>query len=106
MCVLAHTNNHFLILSLYVLCNEFSNSYCDDDEGYARVSSLLLACLCVCVTTFCCCSTASKCATKPIKLLKKKERINLLQKGELIIFFERAKKKKNGKIEERVLKQQ
>jgi len=47
------------------------------------------------------------CATKPIKLLKKKERINLLQKGELIIiFFERAKKKKNGKIEERVLKPQ
>jgi len=38
--------------------------------------------------------------------LKKKERINLLQKGELIIFFERAKKKKNGKIEERVLKPQ
>lgn len=85
------------------MCNEFSNSYCDDDEGYARVSSLLF--VCVCVKTFCCCSTVmSKCAPKPIlKLLKKKK------EKELIFcksHFERAKKKKNGKIEERVLKPQ
>jgi len=43
----AHTNNHFLILSLYDVCNEFSR-YCDDGEGYARLSSLLFACVCVC----------------------------------------------------------
>jgi|TARA_B100001142_G_scaffold962_1_gene946 hypothetical protein len=46
----------------------------------------------------------SKCAPKPIlKLLKKKK------EKELIFcksHFERAKKKKNGKIEERVLKPQ
>ena len=63
------------------MCNEFSNSYCDDDEGYARVSSLLF--VCVCVKTFCRCSTVmSKCAPKPIlKLLKKKKEINLLQES-------------------------
>lgn len=72
------------------------------DTREYRVSCL---CVCVCVKTFCCCSTVmSKCAPKPIlKLLKKKK------EKELIFcksHFERAKKKKNGKIEERVLKPQ
>ena len=85
------------------MCNEFSNSYCDDKEGNARVSSLLFAC--VCFKTFCCSSTVmSKCAPKPIlKLLKKKKRINLLQKSHFAKGrkFSREKKKKNGKIEEK-----
>ena len=87
------------------MCNEFSNSYCDDKEGNARVSSLLFV-VCVCFKTFCCSSTVmSKCAPKPMtKTVEVRRRINLLQKKNFAKGrkFSREKEKKRENRRKRV----